>query len=93
MFAVCVTFQIHPHRINDFLPLMQANAATSLAVEDGCHLFDVCQTGTEVFLYELYSNAEAFDAHLSMAHFQSFDRATADMIASKEVKTYARLAP
>ncbi|HCI20551.1 MAG TPA: antibiotic biosynthesis monooxygenase, partial [Alphaproteobacteria bacterium] len=44
-----------------------------------------------VFLYEVYDDRAAFDAHLSMPHFKSFDAATAGMIRSKKVRALTRL--
>ena len=90
MLAVCVTFDIKPERLADFMPLMQDNAAASLNDEPGCHQFDVCvdHGKTQVFLYELYTDAAAFQAHLQMPHFLSFDQACAEMIAQKTVHTY-----
>ncbi len=93
-FAVVVTFQIRPGRMADFMPLMVQNAATSLANEPGCHQFDVAtdpERPNEVFLYEIYTDAAAFAAHLTAPHFKSFDRAVAEMIAEKEVRTYAQV--
>lgn len=95
MFAVVVSFQIKTERIEDFMPLMLANAATSLAQEDGCHRFDVCTDPArvgDVFLYELYTDAAAFELHLASDHFKSFDAAVASMIADKTIRTYGQVA-
>ena len=95
MFAVVVTFEIKPGAMPSFLPAMTDNAQTSLASEPECHRFDVCTDQTrpnEVFLYELYSDRAAFDAHLASAHFKAFDRQVADWIASKDVRTYQEVA-
>lgn len=94
MFAVVVTFRIKPAHRSTFMPLMTRNAATSLACEPGCHQFDIATDPTrpdEVFLYELYTNAAAFESHLASAHFKSFESAVGDMIAEKAVKTYAEV--
>ncbi|MCV3274314.1 putative quinol monooxygenase [Roseobacter sinensis] len=94
MFAVVVTFQIKPEAISAFMPLMTQNAKTSLAEELGCLQFDVATDISrpgEVFLYEIYDNAAAFEAHLASAHFKAFDAATRNMIASKSVTTYGRV--
>lgn len=96
MFAVCVTFQIKPDQIAAFMPLMRANARTSLKAEAGCHRFDVLTDPArkgEVGLYELYTDAAAFDAHLASDHFKAFDQATGDMITAKSVQTYAQVSP
>lgn len=85
MYAVCVTFKIHPEKIEDFLPLMVANARTSRVEESGCQMFDVCVRDGEVFLYEIYDDRAAFDLHLASAHFKTFDASVAHMVASKQV--------
>ncbi|MCR8726063.1 putative quinol monooxygenase [Frigidibacter sp. ROC022] len=94
MFAVVVTFQIVPGQMPAFLPLMLANARASLTAEDGCHQFDVAtdpERPDEVFLYELYTDKAAFDAHLDSPHFAEFNAGTAAMIAGKTVATYAQV--
>lgn len=90
MYAVTVTFRTKPGRMAEFLPLMIENARTSRTAEPGCQQFDICQ-GTDpetVFLYEIYDDRAAFDAHLESAHFKSFDAAVAGMIADKTVELY-----
>ncbi len=94
MFAVVVTFQIAPGQMAAFLPRMRANAAASLRHEPGCHRFDVCTDPArpdEVFLYELYTDQAAFDAHLATDHFKAFDAEAGPMIAGKSVATYAEV--
>lgn len=92
MYAVTVTFTLHPGTRDAFLPLMRENARTSLDHEPGCRQFDVCTNGDDViFLYELYDSAEAFQAHLQSPHFQSFDAAVSDMIADKSVATFTQV--
>ena len=93
-FAVCVTFRIHPSHRAAFETLMIENATCSLRVEPGCLQFDVAfdpSRPDEVFLYERYADAPAFQAHLDSAHFRRFDQAVAGMVAAKEVKTYSRV--
>ena len=91
MYAVCVTFKLKPGSVAHFLPLMLENAKISLEHETECHQFDVLTDGEkpdQIFLYELYTDRAAFDAHLSSAHFQAFDAATTDMIARKDIQTW-----
>lgn len=95
MYAVIVTFQIKAGRMKAFMSAMTDNARTSLAEEAGCHRFDVCTDPSrpdEVFLYELYTDRATFDAHLAAAHCKSFDAHVANMIAAKNVRTYAEVA-
>lgn len=91
MFAVAVTFRIRPGQMPAFLPLMHTNAAAS-RTESGCRQFDVCtdtQRPDEVFLYELYTDAAAFDAHLAAAHFTAFDAATKALVIDRDLRTFA----
>jgi quinol monooxygenase YgiN len=91
MHVVTVTFRLHPGATAAFLPLMRANADTSLGEEPGCHRFDVCTDPDDplrVFLYELYRDRAAFDAHLTSTHFRDFSTATAHLIADKSVQCY-----
>lgn len=91
MYAVCVQFDIHPEHLPAFMPLMCAQADNSLAGEEGCHHFDVCTDSNapdKVFLYELYTDKAAFEAHLNTDHFKEFDSDVAPMVRAKTVTTY-----
>lgn len=93
-FAVVVTFQIKPGHLEPFLVLMRANAQSSLTQEPGCRQFDVAtdpDSPGEVFLYEVYDDAAAFQVHLDSDHFKRFDAAVVDMVAHKHVRTYGEV--
>ena len=89
MFVVTVAFS-HPEAARArFLELVAANAARSLADEPGCRRFDVClDAGGDVFLYELYDDAAAFEAHRAMPHYRDFIAASAPLGGAKRVATY-----
>lgn len=94
MFVVTVTFRLHPGTQTAFLKHMLANAAQSLGEEPECHQFDVCTDPArpdEVFLYEVYTDADAFQVHLKSAHFVSFDAVVRDMVADKTVQTFTEV--
>lgn len=94
MFVVVVDFRIKPERLEEFMPLMLENARLSRDTEPGCRVFDVCadpKERTAVFLYEVYNDRAAFDAHLATPHFKRFDAAVADMVAGKAVRILERL--
>ncbi|MEM6381361.1 MAG: putative quinol monooxygenase [Pseudomonadota bacterium] len=94
MYAVTVHFSVRSDTVTAFLPLMLDNAATSLRDEPGCHQFDVCWNDdepAEIFLYEIYQDRAAFDAHLNSSHFQRFDTAVADMVVAKSAKTFQQV--
>ena len=96
MYAVTVEFEIDPPQWTRFLPLMLDNAQRSRAGEPGCRQFDVCVDASRpgvVFLYELYDDRAAFDAHLASPHFKAFAAATEAMIVKRHVATWQRAAP
>jgi quinol monooxygenase YgiN len=93
MYIVTVEFEVHPDRRSEFIRLIRENALTSLKIEGGCRQFDVCldpKHPTYVFLYELYDDRAAFDAHLATEHFRHFDRLSASMVRDKKVRLLER---
>lgn len=96
MHVVTVDFRIRPGQMQAFLPLMLAQARNSLELEPGCHVFDVTCSADDpaaVFLYEVYADPAAFDAHLASDHFRRFDAAVASMVEDKTVRSFTRLQP
>lgn len=96
MYVITVELEIDATKLDAFLPLMAQNAAASVRDEPGCLQFDVCQDQdkpNQIFLYEVYDDRAAFDAHLATPHFIAFDEATASMIISKTVRALALLRP
>ncbi|MEM1276626.1 MAG: putative quinol monooxygenase [Pseudomonadota bacterium] len=93
MFAVTVIFEVKPGAMGQFLPRMRQQAADSLAREPGCTQFDVWTDPArpnDVFLYELYTDAAAFDTHLASDHFKSFAADVEAIVADKTLLTYAK---
>ena len=95
MEALVVEFLIKPEHVAAFGEAIVDNARASRETEPGCRQFDVCidpASGT-IFLYEIYDDRAAFEAHMRTAHFIAFDAATRDWVARKDVRIYERLAP
>lgn len=93
MYCVTVTFNVHSEQAAAFQLAVQANAQQSLADEPGCRCFDVCvdADGARIFLYELYDDAAAFQAHLRTPHFIAFDREVSPWVIHKSVQVWRRL--
>jgi (4S)-4-hydroxy-5-phosphonooxypentane-2,3-dione isomerase len=92
--VVTVEFTIRPGFAAPFHQRLATQAAESLR-EEGCSRFDVCVDPADehrVFLYELYSNPEAFAIHLASPHFKDFDAATREWVGTKTVAQW-RLKP
>lgn len=89
MFVLVVEFRIHAEAIAEFDAAIVENARASLATEPGCRQFDVCRDPTDpalFFLYEVYDDEAAFQAHLRTAHFAAMERASAGGVAGKTVR-------
>ena len=91
MYVVTVTFEVAPAAASDFLAAVRRQAENSLSREPGCRRFDVCVDPAQpqrVFLYELYDDRAAFDAHLGSPHFEAFDAEVAPLTRGKRVETW-----
>jgi (4S)-4-hydroxy-5-phosphonooxypentane-2,3-dione isomerase len=96
MLAIVVEFRIAPAFIDGFERAIVANATASREKEPGCRQFDVCRDPADpqlFFLYELYDDAAAFDAHCRTAHFLEMEALTAGWVQSKAVHRYLRASP
>lgn len=93
MHVVTVHFEVNPRHQVDFLREIRHNAACTLALEPGCRQFDVCTSPNRegmVFLYEVYDDRLAFDAHLASAHYKTFDALTREWVELKQVSEFER---
>jgi (4S)-4-hydroxy-5-phosphonooxypentane-2,3-dione isomerase len=89
MEVLVVEFRIKPAHVAEFEEAILRNAKASLDTEPGCKQFDVCRTVQEpelFYLYELYDDEAAVQAHLQSAHFLAMNEATASWVASKLVR-------
>jgi len=87
--VLVVHFRIHPEHIGAFAQAITANAKASLELEPGCLRFDVCRDPQDpalFFLYEIYSDDTAVQAHLAAAHFLRMNEETAEWVESKTVQ-------
>ncbi|MDM0091050.1 MULTISPECIES: putative quinol monooxygenase [unclassified Variovorax] len=89
--ALLVDFQIQPAQAEAFAEAIAHNAQRSLGDEPGCSRFDVCRDPQDpgaFFLYELYDDPAAIQAHLASPHFLAFDALTRDWVVRKAVRTH-----
>jgi quinol monooxygenase YgiN len=90
-FVVTVDFEVHAGKLQEFMPLMIDNAEKSRTLEAGCDRFDVMVPeagGNHVFLYEIYHDVAAFNAHLKTAHFLEFSERTAALLKGRAIGRY-----
>ena len=94
MYVVTVHFHARKGHEVAFLDAMKQQAKNSLTREEACLQFDVCTAPGDpghIFLYEVYSDEAAFQAHLESAHFREFNEGTAEWVESKQVDTWHRV--
>jgi (4S)-4-hydroxy-5-phosphonooxypentane-2,3-dione isomerase len=87
-YVVTVDFFLQPGSMPQFMPLMLDNAEKSRTLEPGCDRFDVLTPAGEnerVFLYEIYKDEAAFQAHLKTTHFLEFDAASRQYIRDRRI--------
>jgi len=96
MLALVVEFRIKPEHAADFALAIEDNARQSRDTEPGCRQFDVCRDPADAslfFLYELYDDEAAIQAHLKSAHFLQMDQRSAAWVQDKKVSKLQRTAP
>jgi quinol monooxygenase YgiN len=93
MFSLMVQLEVRPEDRDEFLAAITVNAEASVRDEPGCHRFDVTAVegdGNRFVLYELYDDAEAFEAHKRAPHFAAWRR-VADRVLASQVNTRGTL--
>jgi quinol monooxygenase YgiN len=94
MFAVTVRLEVDDRHLSEFMEAMRAQARNSLELEKDCRRFDICVDAGDrrrVFLYEIYTDKAAFDAHLKTNHFRGFDQRVKNWLVSKKVECWERI--
>jgi quinol monooxygenase YgiN len=94
--ALVVEFRIKSAYIDAFDAAIRANALASAGQETGCKQFDVCRDPDDAalfFLYELYDDEAAIQAHLKSPHFLQMNAATASWVDAKVVRKLRRTQP
>lgn len=96
MLAVTVLFRVKEDHVEAFREAVLKQAGNSLTHEPQCRQFDVCfdsEQPQDVFLFEVYDNAEAFAAHRQTPYFAEFAATVADWVESKDLRTWSVARP
>jgi len=89
-----VELDIVPAEYEKFKLAVLENAAASVN-EPGCRQFDVLFEESDphhVFLYEVYDDVTALEAHRTTPHFKSYAETTASMIAKRVARHMSPIA-
>jgi (4S)-4-hydroxy-5-phosphonooxypentane-2,3-dione isomerase len=80
-----VDLDIVPAEREKYMEAIKENGAASVK-EPGCRQFDIhvlASNPNHVFLYEVYDNEAAYQAHRTTDHFKKYAAATANMVAQR----------
>ncbi len=72
MYSILLKTRLRPDSLEAFMDAMRVNAETSVREEPGCLAFDVLRDRRQadlVWLYEVYVDEAALDAHMQTAHY------------------------
>ena len=86
MYAVFVTIDVQPGFGDRFTEASLADARGSVNNERGCFRFDVLgdpSDSNRFYLYEVYEDQAAMDAHVQTPHFKTWRETTKDWIAGE----------
>ena len=88
MYCIIVKNVLKPGTRDDYLSAMLTNAAASVRDEPGCHRFDVLEAQEEpdtFYLYEIYDDADALQAHKETPHYRESRVVLADYVIETSV--------
>ena len=88
MIALVVTIRIQPPHREAFMDAMLDDASHSVQDEPGCLRFDVLEDvddPNQIYLYEVYRNEEALEAHRQAPHFLRWKHTTRDWFDGEPV--------
>jgi quinol monooxygenase YgiN len=88
LFISAVEYDIVPGQVDNFLAALKENGAASVK-EPGCRELDISVSQKDpnhVFIFEVYENAAAAEAHTATEHFKKYKAITKDMVAKREAK-------
>jgi quinol monooxygenase YgiN len=89
-----VEYDITPGQVDNFLAALKENGAASVK-EPGCRELDILVSQKDpnhVFIFEVYDNAAAAEAHQATDHFKKYKAATAGMVVKREARSFSSVA-
>lgn len=89
-----VDLVIVPSEMPKYLEAIKENAANAVK-EPGCREFNItvlANNPNHVFLFEVYDNEAALEAHRQTPHFKKYQAATQGMVADRNVRALSVIA-
>src|SRR3984893_10624352 len=81
LYINAVDIDVVPGQIDNYLSALKENGAAAMKQEPGCREFNITVSQNDpnhVFLFEVYDNAAALDAHRQTDHFKKYAALTKD---------------
>lgn len=94
MLAVIVDFEAHDGKGDEVREVLQLQARNSLEKESGCRYFDLCADPDDphkFFLYEVYDDQAAIDAHGQTGHYAAFRANIDPLLKSRNRRQMTKL--
>jgi autoinducer 2-degrading protein len=88
MYVNAVDLDIIPAEREKYLAALSENGKASVT-EPGCRQFNIQVLASDpnhVFIYEMYDNEAALQAHRATDHFKKYAATTANMVAKREAR-------
>ena len=89
MLVLMVNIKVKPARRADFIAAVREDGEGTTANEEGNLQFSAVQHSEDpdrFFLFEVYRDEAALEAHRQMPHFLKYREATADLLAEETVR-------
>lgn len=83
-----IDLDIAPAELDKYLAAVKENGAATVK-EPGCREFNIMVSATDpnhVFLFEVYDNDAAAQAHRTTEHFKKYAATTANMVTARNVR-------
>ena len=88
LYINAVNIDVVPGQIENYLAAIKEVGAAAIKTEPGCSEFNITVSQKDpnhLFIFEVYDNAAAFDAHLKSDHYKKYAAAAKDIVAKREV--------
>ena len=89
MFSIFVTINVQADKVDDFIQACHGDAQGATRDEPGCFRFDLHQdpeVPSRFYLYEVYRDEAAFQAHLEAPHFLAWREVARPLFAGDPQK-------
>jgi (4S)-4-hydroxy-5-phosphonooxypentane-2,3-dione isomerase len=89
-----VDLEIAPDQMAKYIEAIKENGAASVK-EPGCREFNItvlADNPNHIFLYEVYDNEAALNAHRNTEHFKKYQATTATMVTGRNARAMSLVA-